>query len=277
MTPACWRYRPRPPGSGPGSSSWNFAACSARRLMRSTALSTSRPALAAPKPATGPACCCASTCGTPSARASRPRSKKKHRAMWPASTAPRSRSRANTPMACCAPKPVCTAWCAKARSTPRAGAPPALPACSSTPRSMTRYASTPTHSNPADVRTDTFRSSGAGGQHINKTDSAVPLTHLPTGIVVQCQDRRSQHGNRDIAWQRLRSRLYEHERRLRQQEQQKLEDSKTDVGWGHQIRSYVLDNSRIKDLRTHVEISATQKVLDGDLDAFIEAALKQGL
>src|SRR6218665_23862 len=131
--------------------------------------------------------------------------------------------------------------------------------------------------NPDDARTHTFRSSGAGGQHINKTDSAVRLTHLPTGIVVQCQDGRSQHGNRDIAWQRLRSRLYDHERRLRQQEQQKLEDSKTDVGWGHQIRSYVLDNSRIKDLRTHVEISATQKVLDGDLDAFIEAALKQGL
>ncbi|MCW5220287.1 peptide chain release factor 2 [Verminephrobacter aporrectodeae subsp. tuberculatae] len=131
--------------------------------------------------------------------------------------------------------------------------------------------------NPADVRTDTFRASGAGGQHINKTDSAVRLTHIPTGIVVQCQDGRSQHGNRDIAWQRLRSRLYDHEMRKRQQAQQKLEDSKTDVGWGHQIRSYVLDNSRIKDLRTNVEISATQKVLDGDLDAFIEASLKQGL
>lgn len=131
--------------------------------------------------------------------------------------------------------------------------------------------------NPSEVRTDTFRASGAGGQHINKTDSAVRLTHLPTGIVVQCQDGRSQHGNRDIAWQRLRSRLYDHELRKRQQEQQKLEDSKTDVGWGHQIRSYVLDNSRIKDLRTNVEISATQKVLDGDLDVFIEASLKQGL
>ncbi len=131
--------------------------------------------------------------------------------------------------------------------------------------------------NPADVRTDTFRASGAGGQHINKTDSAVRLTHIPTGIVVQCQDGRSQHSNRDVAWKRLRSRLYDHELRKRQAEQQKLEDSKTDVGWGHQIRSYVLDNSRIKDLRTNVEVSATQKVLDGDLDVFIEASLKQGV
>ncbi|WP_339091961.1 peptide chain release factor 2 [Variovorax paradoxus] len=131
--------------------------------------------------------------------------------------------------------------------------------------------------NPADVRTDTFRASGAGGQHINKTDSAVRLTHIPTGIVVQCQDGRSQHSNRDVAWKRLRSRLYDHEMRKRQEEQQKLEDSKTDVGWGHQIRSYVLDNSRIKDLRTNVEVSATQKVLDGDLDVFIEASLKQGV
>jgi len=131
--------------------------------------------------------------------------------------------------------------------------------------------------NPADVRIDTFRASGAGGQHINKTDSAVRMTHLPTGIVVQCQDGRSQHSNRDVAWKRLRSRLYDHELRKQQEEQQKLEDGKTDVGWGHQIRSYVLDNSRIKDLRTNYETSATQKVLDGDLDAFIEASLKQGV
>jgi peptide chain release factor 2 len=131
--------------------------------------------------------------------------------------------------------------------------------------------------NPSDVRTDTFRASGAGGQHINKTDSAVRLTHIPTGIVVQCQDGRSQHSNRDVAWKRLRSRLYDHEMRKRQDEQQKLEDSKTDVGWGHQIRSYVLDQSRIKDLRTGVEMSNTQKVLDGDLDAFIEASLKEGV
>lgn len=131
--------------------------------------------------------------------------------------------------------------------------------------------------NPSDVRVDTYRASGAGGQHINKTDSAVRLTHLPTGIVVQCQDGRSQHSNRDVAWKRLRSRLYDFEMRKRQEEQQKLEDSKTDVGWGHQIRSYVLDNSRIKDLRTNVEVSATQKVLDGDLDMFIEASLKQGV
>ncbi len=131
--------------------------------------------------------------------------------------------------------------------------------------------------NPADVRTDTFRASGAGGQHINKTDSAVRLTHIPTGIVVQCQNDRSQHRNRDEAWAMLRSRLFEHEMRIRQAEQQKLEDSKTDVGWGHQIRSYVLDQSRIKDLRTNVEISNTQKVLDGDLDVFITASLKHGL
>ena len=131
--------------------------------------------------------------------------------------------------------------------------------------------------NPSDVRTDTFRASGAGGQHINKTDSAVRLTHIPTGIVVQCQDGRSQHSNRDVAWKRLRSRLYDHELRKRQEEQQKLEDTKTDVGWGHQIRSYVLDQSRIKDLRTSFETSNTQRVLDGDLDPFIEASLKQGV
>ena len=131
--------------------------------------------------------------------------------------------------------------------------------------------------NPSDVRTDTFRASGAGGQHINKTDSAVRLTHIPTGIVVQCQDGRSQHGNRDVAWKRLRSRLYDFELRKQQEAQQKLEDTKTDVGWGHQIRSYVLDQSRIKDLRTNHETSATQKVLDGDLDPFIEASLKQGV
>ena len=131
--------------------------------------------------------------------------------------------------------------------------------------------------NPSDVRTDTYRASGAGGQHINKTDSAVRLTHLPTGIVVQCQDGRSQHGNRDVAWKRLRSKLYDFELRKQQEAQQKLEDNKTDVGWGHQIRSYVLDQSRIKDLRTNYETSATQKVLDGDLDPFIEASLKQGV
>ena len=131
--------------------------------------------------------------------------------------------------------------------------------------------------NPADVRVDTYRASGAGGQHINKTDSAVRLTHIPTGIVVQCQNDRSQHRNRDEAWQMLRSRMYEHEMRKRMEEQQALEATKTDVGWGHQIRSYVLDQSRIKDLRTNVETSATQKVLDGDLDQFIAASRKQGL
>ncbi|MCX7692032.1 MAG: peptide chain release factor 2 [Tepidimonas taiwanensis] len=131
--------------------------------------------------------------------------------------------------------------------------------------------------NPADVRVDTYRASGAGGQHINKTDSAVRLTHIPTGIVVTAQDSRSQHSNRDLAWQRLRSKLYELEMRKRMETQQQLEATKTDVGWGHQIRSYVLDQSRIKDLRTNVEVSNTQKVLDGDLDVFIEASLKQGV
>ena len=131
--------------------------------------------------------------------------------------------------------------------------------------------------NPADLRIDTFRASGAGGQHINKTDSAIRITHIPTGIVVQCQNDRSQHKNRAEAMSMLKSRMYEAELRKRQAEQQKLEETKSDVGWGHQIRSYVLDQSRIKDLRTNVEISNTQKVLDGDLDPFIEASLKQGV
>ena len=131
--------------------------------------------------------------------------------------------------------------------------------------------------NPADLRIDTFRASGAGGQHINKTDSAIRITHLPTNIVVQCQNDRSQHRNRAEAMAMLKSRLYEAELRKRQAEQQKLEDSKTDIGWGHQIRSYVLDQSRIKDLRTNVEVGNTQAVLDGDLDVFISASLKQGI
>ncbi|WP_296229463.1 peptide chain release factor 2 [Ralstonia sp. UBA689] len=131
--------------------------------------------------------------------------------------------------------------------------------------------------NPADLRVDTYRASGAGGQHINKTDSAVRITHIPTGIVVQCQNDRSQHRNRAEAMSMLKSRLYEHELRKRQAAADAQEAAKTDVGWGHQIRSYVLDQSRIKDLRTNVEISNTQKVLDGDLDAFIEASLKQGV
>jgi peptide chain release factor 2 len=131
--------------------------------------------------------------------------------------------------------------------------------------------------NPADLRIDTFRASGAGGQHINKTDSAVRITHLPTNIVVQCQNDRSQHRNRAEAMAMLKSKLYELEIRKRQEEQQKLEDSKTDIGWGHQIRSYVLDQSRIKDLRTNYEVGNTQAVLDGDLDDFIAASLKQGV
>ncbi|WP_338845102.1 peptide chain release factor 2 [Massilia sp. W12] len=131
--------------------------------------------------------------------------------------------------------------------------------------------------NPADIRIDTYRASGAGGQHINKTDSAVRMTHMPSGIVVQCQNDRSQHRNRAEAMEMLKSRLYEVELRKRLSEQQKLEDSKTDVGWGHQIRSYVLDQSRIKDLRTNHETGNTKAVLDGDLDDFIAASLKQGV
>ena len=131
--------------------------------------------------------------------------------------------------------------------------------------------------NPADLRIDTFRASGAGGQHINKTDSAVRITHIPTNIVVQCQSGRSQHRNKADAMAQLKSRLYEAELRKRQTEQDNLEATKTDVGWGHQIRSYVLDQSRIKDLRTNVEISNTKSVLDGDLDEFISASLKKGI
>ena len=131
--------------------------------------------------------------------------------------------------------------------------------------------------NPADLRVDTYRASGAGGQHINKTDSAVRLTHLPSGIVVQCQSDRSQHRNRAEAMAMLKARLYETELRKRNQEKQALEESKSDIGWGHQIRSYVLDQSRIKDLRTGVEIGNTQSVLDGGLDEFISESLKQGV
>ena len=131
--------------------------------------------------------------------------------------------------------------------------------------------------NPADLRVDTFRASGAGGQHINKTDSAIRITHLPTNIVVQCQNDRSQHKNRAEAMSMLKARLYEAELRKRMEEKQALEETKSDIGWGHQIRSYVLDQSRIKDLRTNYEVGNTQAVLDGDLDDFISASLKQGV
>jgi peptide chain release factor 2 len=131
--------------------------------------------------------------------------------------------------------------------------------------------------NPADLRIDVYRASGAGGQHVNKTESAVRITHLPSGIVVQSQNDRSQHRNRAEAMAMLKSKLYEQELRKRQAQQTALEDAKTDIGWGHQIRSYVLDQSRIKDLRTNVEVGNTQAVLDGDLDDFIEASLKQGV
>ena len=130
---------------------------------------------------------------------------------------------------------------------------------------------------PSSLRIDTYRASGAGGQHVNKTDSAVRITHEPSGIVVQCQSQRSQHQNKDFAMKQLRAKLYEREMDVRRAEAQALEDSKADIGWGSQIRSYVLDSSRIKDLRTGIETSNTQAVLDGALDPFIEASLKQGL
>lgn len=130
--------------------------------------------------------------------------------------------------------------------------------------------------NPADIRTDTYRASGAGGQHVNRTDSAVRLTHIPTGIVVQCQNDRSQHKNRSQAMKQLKAKLYELEMQKKQEEQAKLEATKAEISWGSQIRSYVLDQSRVKDLRTQVETSNTQAVLDGEIDLFIEACLKQG-
>ena len=131
--------------------------------------------------------------------------------------------------------------------------------------------------NPADLRIDVYRASGAGGQHVNRTESAVRITHLPTNIVTQCQNDRSQHKNKDQAMKQLKAKLYEFEMQKRNAENQALEDSKADIGWGSQIRSYVLDDSRIKDLRTSVETRNTQSVLDGDLDQFIEASLKKGL
>ncbi len=131
--------------------------------------------------------------------------------------------------------------------------------------------------NPADLRVDVYRASGAGGQHVNRTESAVRITHLPSGIVTQCQNDRSQHKNRDTAMKQLKAKLYEMEVQKRNASQQVIEDSKSDIGWGSQIRSYVLDQSRIKDLRTGIETANTRAVLDGDLDQFIEASLKSGL
>jgi peptide chain release factor 2 len=131
--------------------------------------------------------------------------------------------------------------------------------------------------NPSELRIDTYRASGAGGQHVNRTDSAVRITHLPTNTVVQCQSERSQHQNKDKAFKQLRAKLYEMEMLARRAEQQAIEDAKVDIGWGHQIRSYVLDQSRVKDLRTGLESAQPEAVLNGDLDDFLEESLKQGL
>ena len=131
--------------------------------------------------------------------------------------------------------------------------------------------------NPADLRIDVYRSSGAGGQHVNKTESAVRITHMPTGVVVQCQNDRSQHKNKSVAMKQLKAKLYELEIQKRLVDQQTVEDNKADIGWGSQIRSYVLDQSRIKDLRTNLETGNTQAVLDGDLDRFLEESLKSGI
>ena len=252
----------------------NSNECSTSLPTRTTALSTSPQARAVPKPKTGRACCSACTAATPSAKASKSKSSKKTTAKSRASTAPPSAWKANTPTACCVPKPAFTAWCATRRLTP-------------TTKRHTSFSSVFVYPeiddsieieiNPADLRIDTYRASGAGGQHINKTDSAVRITHEPTGIVVQCQNDRSQHANKAAAMEMLKSKLYELEMRKRNEEKQALEDGKSDVGWGSQIRSYVLDSSRIKDLRTGYEVGNTKAVLDGDLDGFIEASLKQGV
>ena len=174
----------------------------------------------------------------------------------------------------CVRKPGCIAWCENHRLIPAAGAiPPSVPC--SCHRKLDDNVEI--EIDPSEVRTDTYRASGAGGQHVNKTDSAVRLTHASSGIVVQCQSERSQHQNRDRAWKMLRARLYEQEMLFRSERAQAVEDSKSDIGWGRQIRSYVLDDQRIKDLRTGVETSNTQNVLDGGIDQFIEASLKSGL
>ncbi len=177
-------------------------------------------------------------------------------------------------MAGCAPRPACTAWCASRRSIPATAATLPSPRCSSRPEVDEDIN---IEVNPADLRVDVYRSSGAGGQHVNKTESAVRITHAPSGIVVACQNERSQHKNRSTAMKMLKAKLYELEVNKRNAAAKVLEDAKSDVSWGNQIRSYVLDQSRIKDLRTGVEIGAIDKVLDGQLDVFMEASLKQGL
>ena len=250
------------------------AGCSAIRWTRTPASSTSRRAAAAPKRRTGRRCCCACTCGTASGAAGRSRCSRSRRAKSAGIKSASIKVDGDYAYGYLRTE---TGVHRLVRKSP----------FDSNARRHTSFASVFVYPevdesievdiNPADLRIDTFRASGAGGQHINKTDSAVRITHLPTNIVVQCQNDRSQHRNRAEAMAMLKAKLYELELRKRQAEQQALEDSKTDIGWGHQIRSYVLDQSRIKDLRTNHEVGDTQRVLDGDLDDFIAASLKQGV
>ena len=237
-------------------------------------ISTCRPELAAPRRRIGPRCCCVCICAGASSRASVPTSSRCPKAKWQASRARRCSSRAITPMAGCARKPGVHRLVRK--SPFDAGN-----------RRHTSFASVFVSAeiddnieieiDPSEVRVDTYRASGAGGQHVNRTDSAVRLTHLPTNVVVQCQSERSQHQNKDRAFKQLRAKLHELELQKRRAEQQAVEDAKSDIGWGSQIRSYVLDQSRVKDLRTGIERSDPGKVLDGDLTVFMEASLKAGL
>src|SRR5260363_32550 len=243
----CWHPAPQKRGRWIcASQKSNSAVCSINPPIPIIVLSIFRRVRAAPKRATGRQCCLDCIYAIVSAKGFRRLCLRKRQARWRVSSAPRSRWKANM---------------------------------------HTSFASVFVYPevddaisieiNPADLRIDTFRASGAGGQHVNKTDSAIRMTHLPSGIVVQCQNDRSQHRNRAEAMAMLRARLYEAELRKRQSEQATLEASKTDVGWGRQIRSYVLDQSRVKDLRTGVETSNTRAVLDGDIDLFIVESLKQ--
>jgi peptide chain release factor 2 len=216
----------------------------------------------------------ACTCAIARKRASPSKCWKNPKVKWPASRAPPSSSAASTPTASCAPKPASTAWCARAPFDSNARRHTSFCRSSCFPEVDD---SIEIDINPADVRTDTYRASGAGGQHINKTDSAVRLTHVPTGIVVQCQNDRSQHRNKDEAWQMLRARLYEAELRKRQSRAAEARRRQERHRLGPPDPLLRARPVRIKDLRTNYEVGNTQGVLDGDLDGFIQASLKQGV